>query len=137
MATTPKLVADERNTLYILFGNPEHRRLLLEWHDLLPLALGMFRAENASHAGDPDYERLIGKLMAHSPEFRHFWQKHTVARYTPINKWIHHPTAGRMVFEYNSFTADDQSGAKLVVYTPLGTEQTQEKMKELLHECAG
>jgi hypothetical protein len=24
-----------------------------------------------------------------------------------------------MVFEYNSLTADDQSGAKLVIYTPL------------------
>jgi len=128
-----KLVGDERNTLSMLFGNPDHRRLLLEWHDLLPLAVRMFRAENAEHAGDPENDRLIHKLMGRSPEFRYFWQKHDVSRYTPINKRIHHPAAGRMVFEYNSFTADDQSGAKLVVYTPLGEEQTQEKMKELLH----
>jgi hypothetical protein len=37
-----------------------------------------------------------------------------------------------MVFEYNSLTADDRSGVKLVVYTPLGEEHTQEKVKELL-----
>jgi hypothetical protein len=38
-----------------------------------------------------------------------------------------------MVFEYNSFTADDQSGAKLVIYTPLAEAHTPEKVKELLH----
>jgi transcriptional regulator with XRE-family HTH domain len=128
-----ELAGDERNSLYMLFGNPDHRRLLLEWYELLPVALGMFRAENATYAGDPDYERLVGKLMARSSEFRYFWQKHDVSGYTPINKRIHHSTAGRMVFEYNSFTADDQSGAKLVVYTPLAEEDTQEKMKALLH----
>jgi transcriptional regulator with XRE-family HTH domain len=128
-----KLAVDERNSIYMLFGNPDHRRLLVEWYELLPIALGMFRAENAAYAGEPDYDRLVGKLLAQSPEFRYFWQKHDVSGYTPINKRIHHSTAGRMVFEYNSFTADDQSGAKLVVYTPLGEEHTREKMKALLH----
>jgi hypothetical protein len=37
-----------------------------------------------------------------------------------------------MVFEYNSFTADDESGAKLVVYTPLVEERTQQKLEALL-----
>jgi transcriptional regulator with XRE-family HTH domain len=127
-----KLVGDERNSVYMLFGNPDHRRLLVDWRDLAPIALGMFRAENAAHAGDPEYERLVGTLMDRSPDFRHFWQRYEVSPYTPINKRIHHPTAGRMAFEYNSFTADDQSGAKLVVYTPLGDDYTQEKVKELL-----
>jgi transcriptional regulator with XRE-family HTH domain len=128
-----KLVGDERNSVYMLFGNPDHRRLLVDWHDLAPIALGMFRAENAGHAGDPEYDRLVSTLMTCSPEFRYFWQKHDVSHYTAIHKRIHHPTADRMVFEYNSLTADDQSGAKLVIYTPLAEEHTREKMKELLH----
>ena len=127
-----KLVGDERNSIYMLLGNLDHRHLLVDWHDLAPIALGMFRAENAGHAGDPEYRRLIGTLMTCSPEFRHFWQKHEVSPYTPINKRINHPRAGRMVFEYNSLTADDQSGAKLVIYTPRGEEDTQEKMRDLL-----
>jgi transcriptional regulator with XRE-family HTH domain len=127
-----RLAGDERNSLYMLFGNPDHRHLLVDWHDIAPIALRMFRAENAGHAWEPEYERLVGTLMARSPEFRHFWQKHEVSGYTAINKRIDHPAAGRMVFEYNSFTADDQSGAKLVVYTPLGAERTQEKLEELL-----
>jgi transcriptional regulator with XRE-family HTH domain len=131
-----RLADEERNTMYMLFGNPDHRRLLVDWHDLAPIALGMFRAENAGCAGDPDYDRLVGTLMARSPEFRHFWQKHDVSRYTSVNKRILHPTVGRMVFEYNSLTADDQSGAKLVVYTPLDKEQTREKMKDLLRSGA-
>lgn len=127
-----KLAGDERNSIYMLFGNADHRHLLLEWYELLPVALGMFRAENAAYVGNPDYQRLVGKLMASSPEFRYFWQKQDVSGYSPLKKWIQHATAGRMVFEYSSFTADDQSGAKLVVYTPLREEHTQEKMRELL-----
>jgi transcriptional regulator with XRE-family HTH domain len=131
-----KLAGDERNILYMLFGNPAHRRLLVDWEALAPTALAMFRAENVQHSGDPDYQRLIGTLLACSTEFRHWWQKHEVLSYTAVSKRIHHPAAGRMVFEYNSFTADDGSGAKLVVYTPLEEEQTQGKMKELLGEAA-
>jgi transcriptional regulator with XRE-family HTH domain len=127
-----RLMGDERNSIHMLFGNPDHCRLLVDWHDLAPVALAMFRAENAGAAGDPDYERLVETLMARSPEFRYFWKRHDVSRYIPINKRIRHPAAGRMVFEYNSFTADDRSGAKLVVYTPLREEGTQEKLRELL-----
>jgi len=83
----------------MLFGNPDHRDLLVDWHNLAPIALGMFRAENAGHAGDPEYDRLVGTLMACSSEFRYFWQKHEVSGYTPINKRIRHPTAGRMIFD--------------------------------------
>jgi len=128
-----KLPGEERNSLYMLFGNPDHRRLLVDWHDLAPVAVRMFRAENAGVAGDPEYDHFVARLMARSPEFRYFWERHEVSRYTPINKRIHHPAAGRMVFEYNSFTADDQSGTKLVVYTPLADEDTHEKLRELLH----
>jgi transcriptional regulator with XRE-family HTH domain len=128
-----RLEGDERNSIYMLFGNPHHRHLLVDWQDLAPIALGMFRAENAAHAGDPDYDRLVGTLMARSPEFRQFWQRHEVSDYVPVRKRILHPVAGRMVFEYSSLTADDQSGAKLVIYTPLADEQTRDKMERLLH----
>jgi transcriptional regulator with XRE-family HTH domain len=132
-----KLAGDERNSLYMIFGNPEHRRLLLDWHDLAKIAVGMFRAENAANAGDPEYRRLVDGLMARSPEFQLLWKKHAVSSYTSLRKRIQHPAAGRMDFEYNSFTADDQSGAKLVVYTPLAEEHTQGKMKELLRARSG
>jgi len=92
----------------------------------------MFRAENAGCAGDPDYQRLVSTLNERSTEFRDWWKKHDVLEYTSIHKRIEHRAAGRMVFEYNSFTADDRSGAKLVVYTSLEQNQTQQKMKELL-----
>jgi len=128
-----KLDGDKRNSMYMLFTSPDHRRLLVDWHDLAPIALGMFRAENARHPADPDYDRLVGALMASSPDFRRLWQQHDVSRYIPVSKRIQHPTAGRMVFEYSSFTVDDQSGAKLVVYTPLAEERTQEKMRELMY----
>jgi hypothetical protein len=89
-----RLEGDERNCIYMLFANSDHRRLLIDWNDLAPVALGMFRAENAGHSGDRDYARLVDALLVRSPEFRHFWQRHEVSAYTPINKRVFHPSGG-------------------------------------------
>lgn len=127
-----KLKEDERNILYMMFNNPAHRNLLMDWEELAPTVLGMFRAENASYAGDPDYERLIGKLIQESSDFRFWWKQHDIIRYTSLNKRINHPEAGLMVFEYNSFRSDDGQNMKLIVYTPLGN--TVGKMERLISE---
>ena len=127
-----RLAQEERNSMYMLFNNPEHRELLLEWDKLAPIALKMFRSENAAHAEDPDYNCLVESLTSVSPDFRRLWLQHEVSSYVSINKKIKHPIAGRMTFEYNSFTADDQSDLKLVVYTPLEEHSTQRKVRDLL-----
>ena len=62
-----KLVGDERNCMSMIFGNPAHRRLLVDWEAIAPLALAMFRAENAEHAGDPEYQHLLSTLAMSSP----------------------------------------------------------------------
>ena len=47
-------------------------------------------------------------------------------------KSIRHPTAGDMTFEHMSFSIDDGSDMKLIVYTPLAAENTVAKMEALL-----
>ncbi|QTF08675.1 helix-turn-helix domain-containing protein [Brenneria izadpanahii] len=127
-----KLHGDERNIMYMMFNNPAHRRLLTDWRDLAPTVVGMFRAENAPLTGDADYDRLVATLLRESQDFRYWWQRHDVIRYTSINKRINHPEVGAMVFEYNSFSSDDGRNMKLVVYTPLEENNTVEKMQRLI-----
>lgn len=129
-----KLHGDERNIMYMLFNNPAHRKLLVDWEEMAPTVLGMFRAESAHYAGDPNYDRLVNVLLRDSLDFRYWWERHDVVRYTSVNKRINHPGSGRMVFEYNSFSSDDGRNMKLVVYTPLDEDKTIEKMEHLIAE---
>jgi transcriptional regulator with XRE-family HTH domain len=127
-----RLPGDERNIMHMVFANATHRRLLVDWDELAPIALAMFRADSARYAGDPDFERLIATLMNASSEFRNWWPRHEVLHLLSSQKRIQHKTAGRMVFEYTSFAVTDHSDMKLVVYTPLEEAQTIKKLEALL-----
>ncbi len=127
-----RLEGDARNVMHLVFADPLHRRLLVDWEELAPIWLAMFRADSARHAGDPEFERLIGVLMRTSQEFRAWWPRHEVLRQPSSHKRIRHPVAGRMVFEVSSFAVLDQGDMKLVVYTPLAEDRTIEKLDELL-----
>jgi len=126
------LDGDRRNIMHLVFADPQHRRLLTDWNDIAVTSLGMFRADCARYAGDPDFERLIATLRGASPEFRSWWQRHDVVRRLSNRKRLQHPTCGKMVFEYTSFAVTDQIDMKLVIYTPLEDEETREKLGVLL-----
>jgi transcriptional regulator with XRE-family HTH domain len=131
-----RLAGDERNILHMVFANPAHRRLLVDWEELAPATMAMFRADSARYAGDPDFERLIASLMKTSREFREWWPRHEVLRRLSSQKRIQHQTAGRMVFEHTSFAVTDHPDMKLVVYTPLEEARSIEKLEALLHDAA-
>jgi transcriptional regulator with XRE-family HTH domain len=129
-----KLNIDERNIMHLVFANKAHRRLLVDWDELAPTSLAMFRADSARYVGDPAFERLIATLMRSSAEFRTWWPKHEVLRALASQKRIRHSIGGRMVFEYTSFAVIDHPDMKLVVYTPLEQNQTAEKLRALLRD---
>lgn len=112
------LHGDARNLMHMMFANPSHRRLLVDWDDLAPLSLAAFRADSARHAGDPDFERLIALLEEESAEFRAWWPRHEVMQHISTVKRLQHPTAGRLEFEYMSLDVADRPGMRLVVCTP-------------------
>jgi transcriptional regulator with XRE-family HTH domain len=131
-----ELQGDERNIMHLVFADRRHRRLLVDWEDVAPAALAMFRADSARYAGDPDFARLIEGLRRKSPEFRKWWPKHEVLRQLSSVKRIRHPLAGRMGFEHTSFAVTDHADMKLVVYTPLEEDRTAERLETLLrHEA--
>lgn len=120
------------NIMHLVFANAAHRRLLVDWDQLAPASLAMFRADSARHAGDPDFERLIAMLMKASAEFRDGWPRHEVLRPFTGHKRIKHPVGGRMTFEYTSLAVSDQPDMKPIVYTPLDEDKTAIKLQGLL-----
>jgi transcriptional regulator with XRE-family HTH domain len=129
-----RLEGDERNTLHMVFADPDHRRLLVDWEAVARASLAMFRADCARYAGDLDFERLVARLTRLSPEFAQWWPQREVARPLAGQKRIDHPTAGRMVFEYSSLGVSDPPDMKLIVFTPLEDEGTARKLDRLLRD---
>jgi len=127
-----RLEGDARNSIHLLFANAAHRRLLVDWDELAPRSLAMFRADSARYAGDPDFGRLIATLEAASVDFRKWWAAREVLPPLAGHKRIRHPALGGMAFEYTSFAVIGDGDMKLVVYTPLAEDGTQEKLKRLL-----
>ena len=129
-----RLEGDERNMLHMVFADPDHRRLLVDWEAVARSSLAMFRADCARYAGDPDFERLVARLTRLSPEFSRWWPRREVARPLAGQKRIDHPTAGRMLFEYSSLGVGDPPDMKLIVFTPLEDEGTIRKLERLLRD---
>ena len=127
-----RLEGDERNVLHLLFADPQHRRLLVDWEAVARASLAMFRADCARYAGDPDFERLVARLTRLSPEFAQWWPRREVARPLAGRKRIDHPVVGRMLFEYSSYGVGDGPDMKVIVFTPLEEEGTARKLDELL-----
>ncbi|MCA0046761.1 helix-turn-helix transcriptional regulator [Mesorhizobium sp. B283B1A] len=126
------LEGDARNIVHMVFTNPHHRRLLVDWEELARVVLASFRAESAKYVGDPDFDRLIALMMRSSPEFRDWWPRRDVARRLAGLKHVRHPTAGAMAFEHMSLSIDDGSDMRLVVYTPLAEQNSIAKLQTLL-----
>jgi transcriptional regulator with XRE-family HTH domain len=131
------LEGDARNIMHLIFTNRLHHDLLVDWEELARAALGLFRAESARYIGDPDFERLIVALTKASQQFRAWWPQRDVLRRLSGVKKIRHPIIGALAFEHMSFSIDDGSDMKLIVYTPLAEEDSVAKMARLLRGEAG
>jgi transcriptional regulator with XRE-family HTH domain len=127
-----ELEGDARNIMHLVFTDQRHRRLLVGWEELAHAALGLFRAQSAKYIGDADFERLIAELTASSPQFRAWWPERNVLGQLSGLKKIQHPIAGALAFEHMSFSIDDGSDMKLIVYTPLARENSVAKLARLL-----
>ena len=114
-----RLQGDQRNAMYLVFVDPDHRRLLVDWEALAKSSLAMFRADSARYVGDPEFQRLIELLQRDSPEFQRWWPQREVLLPLTGQKRINHPVVGRMVFEFSSFSVNGSPDMKLVVFTPL------------------
>ena len=127
-----RLDGDERNMLHLVFADPDHRRLLVDWEAVAKSAIATFRSDFARYAGDAGFERLMALLARVSPEFAAWWPLREVAEPLAGRKRLNHPAAGRMEFEYSSFSIGDQPDMKLIVFTPLEEDGTARKLARLL-----
>jgi len=126
-----------RNNLWSMFTDQERRRRSSDWEEGARRALARFRADNARHLGDPDFEELIEALREASEEFRCWWKRHEVARSGTGRKVLRHPKLGRLWFEHAVFKLEESPEQRLILYTPLPKADTPAKLAKLLAATPG
>jgi transcriptional regulator with XRE-family HTH domain len=114
----PTLPPQERNMLWWTFTHPGARTVLIEWETEAAAQLARFRAAAARHPGDPEFDSLIERLKAASPEVRAWWPRHHVAPLSSGTKRIHHPALGDLTFHHIVLQLADNPEQKLITFTP-------------------
>jgi transcriptional regulator with XRE-family HTH domain len=121
-----------RNHLWQLFTDPGRRTLMPDWPAHSRLVVAKFRADSARHLGDPAFDELVAALQQVSPEFAKAWNRHEVAQASQGRKELHHPEAGRLLFEHAVFHPSEAPDQRLVLYSPVPGTGTAEALAELL-----
>ncbi|MDE1177545.1 MAG: helix-turn-helix transcriptional regulator [Edaphobacter sp.] len=121
------------NVLKLLFTDPVHRSILVNWKRQAQDTLAMFRASTAHSAGEAWHKKLVEELSRTSPEFRKWWPKHDVRVNHGGPKEFNHPVAGRMVFQPLTLRYEGEPTLRVVVKIPQNTADTVEKLSALLN----
>jgi hypothetical protein len=129
-----RLAAEKRNHVWLTFMDPARRELTPDWEQNARRMLARFRVDHAQHVGDPSFEKLVAKLLAHSPEFRRWWPRHEVASSGEGRKELLHPVVGRLAFEHAVFRRAEALEQRLILYSPLPDHDTPAKLARLLDD---
>ena len=112
-----------------MFTDPFVRDLLPDWETTSRRFLAEFRAEAGARLSQPDCQRLIARLQAHSPEFREAWHRHDIEGFASRLRTFR-TAAGELEFEHHRLAAADQRDLFVVIYTPTGRD-TVERLARL------
>lgn len=88
------------------------------------------RATHGRRGSDPDVARLVGELMARSPEFTQLWTEHEVAVRRADAKRIMHPEVGLLDLLCETLVSSVCGQTVVLLYPRPGTD-AREKLKLL------
>ena len=113
-----QLAPEDRNILHWMLTDRAAKRLFGEsWAGETKRMISLFRAAHDLWAGDAAFAALVDRLREGCPDFDGWWSTHGIGAPVSGTKQLHHPTLGRLRFDYASFQANDDPALKLAFYT--------------------
>jgi transcriptional regulator with XRE-family HTH domain len=85
-----------RNMVWRTFMDPRRRSLYSKAESLVHNGLGILRARNALHLGEPEFESLVKVLLDGSVLFRTLWAEQHTASLAPVISVLTHPDYGEL-----------------------------------------
>lgn len=129
-----KINLRKRNMVWMMFTNPDYKKLFIDWEFHAQGMLARFRSAIGQYIEDPWFINFIEELKTESEQFNLWWSKHEIQGNSELYKKLNHPIAGKMEFEFSSFDVSDNSSLKLIVNTPLADTDTDKKVNFLLEQ---
>ncbi|GHH31236.1 helix-turn-helix transcriptional regulator [Streptomyces rubradiris] len=124
------LPAERRNMLWVIFGWRPARSLMTDWEAQATQVLAQFRMRADEEPADPRYAEVVADLLAHTPDFARFWQRHDVADYRTVYKDFAHPRVGRLTLRQSKLIAADDPRVHLLARFP-ADEATKDALARL------
>lgn len=116
---------EDRNCLYLALTNPTWRSRLMDWDEVMPRSIAMFRSAMADHANDPQWERQLQRYFAVSEEFRQIWQRYEVRGIENQVKLFRLPDLGVIKLQQTNWWSAPKNGDRLLVYVPADEHSAQ------------
>ncbi|AML55883.1 putative DNA-binding protein [Serratia rubidaea] len=127
LATLPP---EDRNCIYLAFTHEQWRASQLDWDDIMPKMVALFRAQMAEHLGDPVWEQQLARYLSVSADFRALWERHEVRSIDNNVKRFLHPQVGEMSLRQNNWWSAPRNGDRMLVYIP-ADEQSERRLQLL------
>ena len=125
MPNLGKLPAKERNTLRLLFLDPEAQALYYDWEAVARTAVAAFRADVARAGAMIEVGALVDELLRSSSPFRSMWQDNDISYSAHALKALRHPTLGKLSFETSLFGVDGRLDLTMLVFVPSTSDVAQ------------
>ncbi len=135
MPNLGSLSAKERNTLRLLFLDPEAKKLYYDWEGVARTAVAAFRADVARSGAMVAVASLVDELLRCSAPFRSMWHSNDVSSLVHTTKDLKHPTLGKLTFQASMFGVDGRQDLTMLVFLPANPKISQ-KMASLFEEPA-
>jgi hypothetical protein len=123
---------EDRNCMWLAFTDPDWRRMIVDWDEIVGRMVAEYRAAMAEHLDEPAWKALVGRLHRASPEFSAVWDRHDVRAATSRMKRLLHPTAGLLLLDSTNLWLGQRLGTRIVTLSPKD-ERTRERL-EMLHQ---
>jgi transcriptional regulator with XRE-family HTH domain len=129
-----KVRTADRNLLWLIFTDPYLRELIPDWEFMSRRHLAQFRADAAPRLGHPSFSRLVQRLLTASDAFRVGWESHDIEGFASREQLFRHPVVGDLHLEHHRLAPSDHPHLRLVIYTPVLTTDTPERLRQLVGE---
>ncbi|PZE35738.1 helix-turn-helix transcriptional regulator [Curtobacterium sp. MCPF17_031] len=106
------------NMTRMLFLDAHTRELYARWQEEAVRAVSSLRVLGGRNPDDAELTALVGELTVKSPEFAKLWAKHPVENCVSGAKSFRHPEVGDFELNFEVLTPPDDSGHRVLMYTP-------------------
>lgn len=110
-----------RNTLRMVFHDPDAQTLYFDWEAIARLAVAGFRSDVARAGAMVEVAAMVDELSRSSPAFKAMWQDNDVSDSAHAVKDLRHPVLGRISIEASTFGVDGRQDLTMMVFLPTDT----------------